>query len=202
MPISYTMSVLYYIIRLYLLKHMLIPYNVACNIVAYNVTYYIACLGLCLLLTCSWSAHRSCPMILGPAWWSVLHYHSPDALSLSLACTANVSGDRQPCTSKNRNFKFVTRWHCWWPGGIVKANDWAVGYMTPCNTGCAWPGCAAGRGELGEWLLKVDIQQGPVSQSTEFKSRLPPHCNHVLICLCSCKGMCKRAIKRRLLANC
>ena len=56
-------------------------------------------------------------MILGPAGWSVLHHHSPDTLSLSLACaTANVSGDSL-VTSKNRNFKLVpvasrvTRWH-------------------------------------------------------------------------------------------
>ncbi len=43
---------------------------------------------------CPWSAHRSCLMILGPPGWSVLHHHSHDALSLSLACaTANVSGD-------------------------------------------------------------------------------------------------------------
>jgi hypothetical protein len=34
-------------------------------------------------------------MIIGPPGWSVLHRHSPDALSLSLACAtaANVSGD-------------------------------------------------------------------------------------------------------------
>jgi hypothetical protein len=39
--------------------------------------------------SCPWSAHTNrslaCLMILGPAGWSVLHRHSPDALSLSLA---------------------------------------------------------------------------------------------------------------------
>ena len=93
--ISYAMSVLYDIARLYLQKRTPTPYDVVRNIVTYDVTYDIACLGLRLRRACPWSAHRPCPMILGPARWSVLHRDSPDALSLSLACAtaANVSGD-------------------------------------------------------------------------------------------------------------
>ena len=99
------MSVLYDIARLYLQKRTPTPYDVVRNIVTYDVTYDIACLGLRLRRACPWSAHRPCPMILGPAGWSVLHRDSPDALSLSLACaTANVSGGSL-VTSKNRNFK-------------------------------------------------------------------------------------------------
>ena len=114
------MSVLYDIVRVYrmlcryyTISHVYIYKNVrqhhsddvARNIVIYDVTYGIACLGLRLRRACPWSAHRPCPMILGPAGWSVLHRHSPDALSLSLACaTANVSGGSL-VTSKNRNFK-------------------------------------------------------------------------------------------------
>jgi len=45
---------------------------------------------------CPSSSHWSCFLILGPAGWSVLHRHSVDLLSLSLAqgAAANVSGDR------------------------------------------------------------------------------------------------------------
>ena len=67
---------------------------------------------------CPWSAHRSCLMILGPPGWSVLHCHSPDALSLSLACAtaANVSGDslvraKIGISSWNLVASRVTRWH-------------------------------------------------------------------------------------------
>ena len=93
--ISYTMSPLYDIACIYRQKHTLIPYDVVCNIATYDVTYDIACLGRRSRRPCPWSAHRSCLMILGPPGWSVLHRHSPDALSLSLACAtaANVSGD-------------------------------------------------------------------------------------------------------------
>ena len=44
---------------------------------------------------CPSSSHGSCFLILGPAGWSVLHRHSVDPLSLSLAqgAVANVGGD-------------------------------------------------------------------------------------------------------------
>jgi hypothetical protein len=45
---------------------------------------------------CPSSSHGSCFLILGPAGWFVLHRHSVEPLSLSLAhcASANVSGDR------------------------------------------------------------------------------------------------------------
>ena len=45
--------------------------------------------------SCPWSTHRSCLMIPGPPLWSVLHFDSPQTLSLHLAnhTATNVSGD-------------------------------------------------------------------------------------------------------------
>jgi hypothetical protein len=45
---------------------------------------------------CPSSSHGSCCLVLGPAGWFVLHRHSVEPLSLSVAycAAANVSGDR------------------------------------------------------------------------------------------------------------
>ncbi len=52
---------------------------------------------------CSWSAHRSCLMILGPPGWSVLHRHSPDSwrpFPRSGILHCNQCEWWPPCTSK------------------------------------------------------------------------------------------------------
>ena len=121
---------------------------------------------------CPWSSHRSSLMILGPPLWSVLHRHSPDALSLSQADMCYCQCEWwQPCTSKNGNFKLkfsgiagdpVASWG--------QMTEW-YGRWTPGDAGCARPGRAAGPGELGEWLLVVDIP----SVSTLNSSQDCPH---------------------------
>ena len=83
-------------------KHTIYGYDVVCNIAAYDMPY-VAYDMLAwgggrrggTYWPCPSSSHGSCFLILGPAGWSVLHRHSVDPLSLSLAqgAVANVGGD-------------------------------------------------------------------------------------------------------------
>ena len=83
-------------------KHTIYSYDVVCNIAAYDMpsaAYDVLAWGGGrrggTYWPCPSSSDGSCFLILGPAGWSVLHRHSIDTLSLSLAqgAAANVSGD-------------------------------------------------------------------------------------------------------------
>ncbi len=112
---------------------------------------------------CPWSAHRSCLMILGHHWWSVLHHHCPDALSLSMAyyTATNVSGDslvraKIGISSCDPVALRVILWHRW-----AKRLSGRVNGLPATQVACG--PVAPPVGEPGEWLLVVDIPQGPVS---------------------------------------
>jgi hypothetical protein len=108
--------------RYYTISHVNIAKNIRCyRTMSHTIFLTSTWTGVCggSHWSCPWRTHRSCLMILGPPRWSVLYHHSPDALSLSLACaTANVSGDsrrlvqaKMGISSWNPVALRVTRWH-------------------------------------------------------------------------------------------